>query len=353
MLPIGNLFDRFPRLVHDLGRKLSKTVELKVTGEQTEVDKTVLERLSDPLVHLIRNSMDHGIERPDVRRECGKPDAGTLHLHAEHHGGAIVIEISDDGAGLNEGRILDRARERGLVAKDVSLSSAEIQALIFAPGFSTADQLTDLSGRGVGMDVVRSNVEDLGGRIDLTSRAGFGTTIAIQLPLTLAIMEGQLLRVGQHRFVVPLTSIVESLRIQPGSVHSIGDGVQLYQLRDEYLRVVHFDRIFNIRGDDTRTTEGLLVVVESRGKRIALRVDDLLAQQQVVIKSLEENFCKVDGIAGATILGDGTVAMILDIGGVMHLSQPDLSPIPPPGFFSPPAQQSEEVYEHVNGTCNS
>ncbi len=342
MLPIGSLFDRFPRTVYDLCSKLGKRAKLKISGEQTEVDKTVLEKLSDPLLHLVRNSMDHGIETPEVRRKAGKPEEGTLRLHAEHRGGNVFIEIADDGGGLNQEAILARARQRGLIGPNDVLATADIYALIFSPGFSTVEAVTDLSGRGVGMDVVRKNVQELGGRIEITSRPGLGTTTTIQLPLTLAIMEGQLLRVGDRRFVVPLTSIVESLRIDKSSVRTVAASAELYRLRNEYLPIVHLNRVFNIACDSKSTEQGLLVVVESQGRKIALKTDDLLAQQQVVVKSLEANFRSIRGLSGATILGDGTIALILDIAAVIEDSRAAAPKNPPH------SATSETKYEHVH-----
>jgi len=334
MLPIGFLFDRYPRLVHDLSKRLNKLVHLRVTGEGTELDKAVLEKLGDPLVHLIRNSLDHGIELPEARRQRGKPEQGTLHLHAEHKGGNILIEISDDGGGLNTARILAKAKERGLVKADASLTEAEIHALIFAPGFSTADELTDLSGRGVGMDVVRRNIEELSGRINLSSSSA-GTVITIELPLTLAILDGQLLRVGDQRFVVPLTSIVESLRINPSSLNTLPGGDELYRLRNQYLPIIPLWRVLGLTTGRRVAAQSLLMVVESRGERVALLVDELLAQQQVVIKSLAANFMRVKGMAGATILGDGAVAMILDVSELIELSRD-------PAFLRPVAELAPE-----------
>jgi two-component system chemotaxis sensor kinase CheA len=321
MLPISNLFDRFPRLIHDLNRKLNKSVQLKVSGGSTELDRTVLEKLSDPLVHLIRNSMDHGIERAEVRREVGKPDQGVITLHAEHRGGNVVIEISDDGAGLNQKRIQARAIERGLVQKTDVLTEAEINALIFAPGFSTADEVTEVSGRGVGMDVVKRNIEELSGQIHLTTKPGIGTSITVQLPLTLSILDGQLARTRDQRFVVPLVSIIESVQVPKASLRTIGDQTELYKWRDEYLRVIDLSRLFHVPGDHSGGDKRLLIIVEAHGNRVALLVDDLLAQQQVVIKSLETNFRKVQGVAGATILGDGIVAMILDVAEIVEMSK--------------------------------
>ncbi len=321
MLPISNLFERFPRVVHDVSRQLNKSVALEISGETTELDRTVLEKLSDPLVHLVRNSLDHGIERADVREKAGKPAQGTLHLHAEHKGGNVLIEISDDGGGLDTARILARAQERGLVKTTDVLTDSEIHELIFEPGFSTAQALSEISGRGVGLDVVRRNVQEVGGRVDITSRFGLGTVTTIQLPLTLAILDGQLMRVGNQRFVVPLVSIIESVQAGRSDIHSIADQVEIYHWREEYLRVVRLNEFFRVDSASETSERGLMIIVESRGNRIALCVDDLLAQQQVVIKSLETNFQKVEGIAGATILGDGAVAMILDVAEIIEKSK--------------------------------
>lgn len=321
MLPISSLFERFPRVVHDVSRQLNKSVALEISGETTELDRTVLEKLSDPLVHLVRNSLDHGIERAEVREKAGKPPQGTLHLHAEHKGGNVLIEISDDGAGLNTERILERALERGLVKPTDVLSESEIHELIFEPGFSTAQTLSEISGRGVGLDVVRRNVQEVGGRVEISSRLGLGAVTTILLPLTLAILDGQLMRVGNQRFVVPLVSIIESVQVDKTEIHAIVDRPEIYRWRKEYLRVVRLNEFFQVEGSSDVADKGLLIIVESRGDRIALAVDDLLAQQQVVIKSLEANFQKVLGIAGATILGDGDVAMILDVSEIIEKSQ--------------------------------
>lgn len=321
MLPISFCFSRFPRLVHDLSGKLGKKIQLKVTGEQTELDKTVLEKITDPLVHLVRNSLDHGIESPEARRAAGKPEAGTIHLHAAHEGGSVLIQISDDGGGLDTARILAKARERGLVGSDQTLTDEEIYDLIFAPGFSTADQVTDLSGRGVGMDVVRRNIKELGGRIDTRSRPGQGTTFTIRLPLTLAILDGQLVQAAGQTYVVPLISIVESLQVRKQFVNTIASGGEVYRLRDEYIPIVRLYDVFHLEPLVTNLELGLLMVIEADGRKAGIFVDDLLAQQQVVIKSLESNYRKVEGVSGATILGDGTVALILDIPGILQLSQ--------------------------------
>ncbi len=321
MLPISFSFNRFPRLVHDLSSKLNKKIELKMSGEQTELDKTVMEKIGDPLVHLVRNSLDHGIELPEERIKMGKPETGVLHLNAYHQGGNIVIEITDDGAGLNAERILSKAIEKGLVKKGEELPPEKIYDLVFQPGFSTAEQVSDVSGRGVGMDVVRRNVKDLGGAVEVTSEPGVGSTFTIRLPLTLAILDGQLVRVGEETYVVPLVSIIESLQINMENVNSIAGGAEIYKLRDEYLPIIRLHELFNVETDNEELSGGLLMVVEGDGQQAGIFVDDLLGQQQVVIKSLESNFKKVEGLSGATILGDGTVALILDIPGMVSLSR--------------------------------
>ncbi len=325
MLPISFAFNRFPRMVHDLCGKLEKKIELKMSGEQTELDKTVMEKIGDPLVHLVRNAVDHGIEPPEIRIDAGKPETGTVHLNAYHQGGNILIEISDDGAGLNRDRILAKAIERGLASSGDNLSDAEIFDFLFQPGFSTADVVSDVSGRGVGMDVVKRNITALGGAIDVESRPGNGSTFTIRLPLTLAILDGQLVRVGKQTFIIPLVSIIESLQVEPSRVNAIAGSAELYKLRDDYLPIIRLYDVFGLKPDSASLEDGLLVVVEGHGQQAGLLVDDLLAQQQVVIKSLETNFKKVGGISGATILGDGTVALIVDIGGIIELSQ---NPVP-------------------------
>ena len=279
-----------------------------------------MEKIGDPLVHLVRNAMDHGIEMPEEREANGKPPTGTVHLNAFHQGGNIVIEISDDGAGINPQKILAKAAERGLVEEGVELSQPKIIDLLFQPGFSTADKVTDVSGRGVGMDVVRKNIQELGGTIDVQSVQGKGSTFTVRLPLTLAILDGQLVRVGDHTYIIPLVSIVESLQVRKKNVNAIAGKTELYKLRDEYIPVIRLYEAFNIRPDTKSLENGLLVVVEGDGKKAGLLVDDLLAQQQVVIKSLETNFRRIDGLSGATILGDGTVALILDVAGVIRVS---------------------------------
>jgi len=313
MLPISFAFNRFPRLVHDLSRKLGKKVDLKLTGENTELDKTVLEKIGDPLVHLVRNALDHGLEIPERRAAAGKRETGTLELSAFHEGGNIIIEVRDDGAGLNKAKILSKARERGLVPADQELTDEQVDNLIFMPGFSTADQISDVSGRGVGMDVVRRNINDLGGYVQISSKEGRGSTIRIRLPLTLAILDGQLVRVGKEVYIISLLAIVETIQVSRDRVNTLAGRTEVFRLRDEYLPVVKLCDQFGVEPDSRRAEDGLLVVVEADGTRVGVLVDDLLAQQQVVIKSLESNFKPVTGIAGATILGDGAVALIIDV----------------------------------------
>lgn len=321
MLPISFAFNRLPRLVHDLSARLDKKVQLRLSGEQTELDKTVMEKIGDPLVHLVRNALDHGIEDAQGRVAAGKDPTATVHLNAFHKGGNIVIEISDDGRGLNAAKILDRARERGLVGFQDNLSEDQIFDLIFEPGFSTADSVSDVSGRGVGMDVVRRNIKELGGAVDVCSRAGEGTTFVIRLPLTLAILDGQLVQVTGQTYVVPLVSIVESLQIKPELVNQVAGQSLVYKLRDEYVPMIRLAEVFGLDVGDEAVPGGLLVVVEGESQKIGLIVDDLLSQQQVVIKSLEMNYQRVPGVSGATILGDGTVALILDVGALVNISK--------------------------------
>ena len=321
MLPIGSVFSRVPRLVRDLGSKLGKEVDLQIAGEATELDKTVIEKLGDPLVHLIRNAMDHGLEDPDTREAAGKPRTGALKLDAYHQGGNIVVEIGDDGKGLDPEKILAKAVEKGVVDADASLSEQEMQELIFAPGFSTAAEISDVSGRGVGMDVVRKNIQALGGNIGVRSAVGEGTTFLISLPLTLAILDGQSVRVGDDSFILPLISIMESTQPREEELNYVAGKGSTFQWRDQYLPIIPLARMFGIENGVTDPTEGLLVVVEGDGRRVALLVDDLLGQQQVVIKSLEDNYGHIEGISGATILGDGSVALILDIPGLVRMTK--------------------------------
>ena len=318
MLPISFVFSRFPRMVRDLAQRLGKQIDLTLTGEQTELDKTVLEKIGDPLVHLVRNSIDHGIERPDVRIAAGKPAAGSLRLNACHRGGNIAVEVSDDGGGLDCARVLAKARSRGLVGADEELSDSQIFDLIFLPGFSTAEQTTDVSGRGVGLDVVLRNVKELGGKIEVSSERGKGARFVITLPLTLAIVDGQSIAVGRENYIVPLVSIIESLQIRQGSLNRIAGRGEVFAFRGDYVPVIRLHELFGVEPRAQDVEEGLIVIVEGDGRRVGLFVDDLLGQQQVVIKSLETNYGHVDGVSGATILGDGSVALILDLPGIIR-----------------------------------
>lgn len=315
MLPVSTTFNRFPRLVYDLSSKLGKEVELKISGETTELDKTVLEKIADPLSHLIRNSLDHGIEAPDIRVAAGKNRTGTISLSASHEGGNVIIRVADDGGGLNSERIFSKALERGLVKESDALSEQQINNLIFQPGFSTAEVVTDISGRGVGMDVVRSNIEDIGGRVEVNSNPGKGSIFQITLPLTLAVLDGQLVKVGEQVFVVPLLSIVETVQVDPEKINVVSGSNPLYRLRGEVIPIVDMRSLYQIKGEEALTSyEGKqLVIVDIDRNYIGLVVDELNDQHQVVIKSLETNYKKMPGILGATILGDGTVSLIVDV----------------------------------------
>ncbi len=313
MLPVSFAFNRMPRIVHDVSQKLGKEIDLVMDGEGTELDKTMLEQLTDPLVHIVRNSIDHGIETPDVRIAAGKPAMGTVKMAAFHQGGNIMIQITDDGAGINHEIIEAKAIEKGVIEEDHNLSQDEIINLIFHAGFSTADVVSDISGRGVGMDVVRRNIKSLGGAVDVKTTLGEGSVFTISLPLTLAILDGQLCTVGSQTFVFPLLSIIESIQVDPALVKGIAGERELYKLRDSYIPVIRLHKKLGVDDAKEDLSEGLLVVVESAGQRAGIFVDDLLGQQQVVIKSLENNFMKISGVAGATILGDGSVSLILDV----------------------------------------
>jgi two-component system chemotaxis sensor kinase CheA len=321
MLPIRTVFGRFARVVRDLAQAQGKRVNFETRGDETELDKTVIERIADPLVHLVRNAVDHGIEPPAARQARGKPEAGTLILAAYQQGGNIYIEVEDDGRGLDRDRILVKAIESGLVAGGEGLSDDDVHALIWEPGFSTADQVTEVSGRGVGMDVVKRSVEALGGSISIHSRPGRGATFRVKLPLTLAILEGQALRVGEHVYILPLATITESVRPERGHLKTVFGTNEAFVMRGEVLPFVRLHRLFGVAGAEQDPTRALAVVVEHDGKRVALLVDELLGQQQFVIKSLDANFQRVDGIAGATILGDGRVALILDVPGLVTLGR--------------------------------
>jgi two-component system chemotaxis sensor kinase CheA len=317
MLPMSMVFSRFPRVVRDLAGKLNKQVEMRTLGENTELDKGLIEKITDPLTHLVRNSLDHGIETPDKRVAAGKNPKGTLTLKASHQGGAVVIEVMDDGGGLNRARILEKARERGLAVND-AMSDHEVWQLIFAPGFSTADVVTDVSGRGVGMDVVKRNIEGLGGKVELESSPGFGTRTVIRLPLTLAILDGMSVGVGGETFIVPITTVVESLQPSLDDIRTLAGDSRMIHIRGEYLPFIALAEVFGLPGVED-ITRGLVVVVEGEEGRAALFVDELLGQHQVVIKSLEANYRKVPGMSGATIMGDGRVALILDVAAAIRL----------------------------------
>ncbi|NKA10695.1 chemotaxis protein CheA [Ralstonia solanacearum] len=317
MMPMDYVFNRFPRLVRDLAHKLGKQVELSTFGKSTELDKGLIERIIDPLTHLVRNSLDHGIEKPEARVANGKDATGQLLLSAAHQGGNIVIEVSDDGQGLNRDKILKKARERGLPVSD-NMTDDEINQLIFAPGFSTADQVTDVSGRGVGMDVVKQNIQSMGGYVEIQSHAGRGTTIRIVLPLTLAILDGMSVKTGDEVFILPLSCVAESLQPRPEDIKAVPGGGRLLKVRNEYLTLVPLYERFRITPSIADPSEGIVVILDSEGKKIALQIDELVGQQQVVVKNLETNYRKVSGISGATILGDGSVALIIDVSALMR-----------------------------------
>jgi two-component system chemotaxis sensor kinase CheA len=320
MLPMNFVFSRFPRLVRDLAGKLGKDINFKTEGEGTELDKGLIEKITDPLTHLVRNSLDHGIEMPDVRVGKGKNPKGNLVLRAFHQGGNVIIEVQDDGGGLNRDRILAKARERGLNVSD-AMPDSDVWQLIFAPGFSTAEQVTDVSGRGVGMDVVKKNIESLGGRVEIDSVQNAGTKITIRLPLTLAILDGLSISVGEEVFIVPLTSIVESLQPAPEDVKTVAGQGRVVHVRGEYLPLITLYDVFGVEPHHYETHKGTLMIVEGDGIKGALLVDELMGQHQVVIKSLESNYRKVSGVSGATIMGDGRVALILDVTAVIKLGK--------------------------------
>lgn len=320
MMPISFVFSRFPRVVRDLAGKLNKQVELVTVGENTELDKGLIEKIADPLTHLVRNSLDHGIELPEARLAAGKPAKGTIRLSATHQGGSIVIEVADDGAGLNRDRILSKAKEKGLDVSD-SMTDADVWQLIFAPGFSTAAVVTDVSGRGVGMDVVKRNITEMGGVVGIDSYAGKGSKITIRLPLTLAILDGMSVSLGNNLYVIPLNLIVETLQPRAEDLRTVAGEGAMVQVRGEYLPIIALHALFNMPTTVTDPCQGVLVLIEAQGKKAALFVDALVGQQQVVIKSLETNFRKILGVSGATIMGDGTVALIIDVPTVIRLGQ--------------------------------
>jgi two-component system chemotaxis sensor kinase CheA len=320
MIPMSMVFNRFPRMLRDLAAKLGKKVEMVQVGEATELDKGLVEKITDPLTHLVRNSCDHGIELPAERLAKGKPEHGTITLIASHQGGSIVIEVRDDGKGLNRNKLLAKARERGIDAPD-TMTDQEVYGLIFAPGFSTAEVVTDVSGRGVGMDVVKKNITALGGTVEIDSAEGYGMTVRVRLPLTLAIMDGMSVGVGEEVYILPLSSVVESFQVQPNTIKTIGGSGRVVEVRDEYMPVVDLERVFQVPRFDFEHVSNIMVVVEAEGGRVALLVDELLGQQQVVVKNLESNYRKVDDVSGATIMGDGRVALILDIGSLVRRSR--------------------------------
>jgi len=317
MIPMSMVFNRFPRMLRDLAAKLDKKVELVTQGEATELDKSLVEKITDPLTHLVRNSCDHGIELPADRLAKGKPDHGTITLIASHQGGSIVIEVRDDGRGLSRQKLISKARERGIDAPD-SMTDQEVYALIFAPGFSTADQVTDVSGRGVGMDVVKKNITSLGGTVEIDSAEGYGMSVKVRLPLTLAIMDGMSIGVGDECYILPLASVVESFQVAPGMIKTIGGSGRVVEVRDEFMPVIDLERVFEVPRFDFEHVSNIMVVVEAEGARVALLVDELLGQQQVVVKNLEANYRKVQDVSGATIMGDGRVALILDTGSLVR-----------------------------------
>ena len=318
MLPMEAVFSRFPRLVRDLAAKLGKQVKLVTVGEQTELDKSVIEKITDPLNHLVRNSLDHGLETPADRGAAGKDLTGTITLKASHQGGHIVIEVLDDGRGLNRAKILAKAQEKGIACSD-AMSDGEVYQLIFAPGFSTADQVTDVSGRGVGMDVVKKNIQALGGSVELSSTQGKGATVLIRLPLTLAILDGMSVGVGEDVFILPLSSVVESLQPLPDQIKRMAQEGTVVRVRNEYLPLVDLRDWFVLPGERRAPQDAIVVIVESEGRKVAVQIDELVGQQQVVIKSLEANYRRVRGVSGATILGDGRVSLILDVAAVVRL----------------------------------
>ena len=312
MIPVSMIYNRFPRMLRDLAAKLGKKVDFVTLGESTELDKGLVEKITDPLTHLVRNSCDHGIEMPEDRRAVGKPETGTITLSASHQGGSIVIEVRDDGKGLSRARLLKKARERGLEVSN-DMPDADVWNLIFAPGFSTAEAVTDVSGRGVGMDVVKKNITSVGGSVEIDSAEGFGMTVRVRLPLTLAIMDGMSVGVGQECYILPLASVVESFQVQPDTVRTVAGSGQVARVRADFLPIVDLEQVFRVERHSPPPAKPVLVVVEAEGRRAALLVDELLGQHQVVVKNLEANYRRVDHVSGATIMGDGSVALILDV----------------------------------------
>ncbi len=322
MQPLKSVFSRMPRIVRDIAVQLGKDIKLNTIGENTEVDKTVIELLSDPLTHMIRNSADHGVETPQVRTANGKPAQGTINLSADSRGGRIIIEISDDGAGINRTKVFEKAKEKGLVPKDAQLRDEEIDNLVFLPGFSTADKVSNISGCGVGMDVVRRNIEGLGGALQILNTPGKGCRFIVSIPLTLAILDGMIVRVGSENYIIPIGNIIETMRPKAQEVKKIAGGNDVINVRGEFIPVMYLANLFGAHGGVLNATEALVVLVESGRHKIGLVVDELIGQQQVVIKTLETNSDPVEGISGATILGDGKVSLILDVGKFQQLATP-------------------------------
>lgn len=320
MMPMEYVFSRFPRLVRDLASKLNKQVELTLLGSSTELDKSLIERIIDPLTHLVRNSLDHGIEDAATRIAAGKQPVGNLTLSAEHQGGNICIEVLDDGSGLNRQKILAKAQSQGMAVNE-HMSDEDVGMLIFAPGFSTAEQVTDVSGRGVGMDVVKRNIQEMGGHVQVSFQAGLGTSIRILLPLTLAILDGMSVKVSDEVFILPLNAVMESLQPLAEDLHPLAGGERVLQVRGEYLPLVELYRVFDVENAKTEATQGIVVILQSAGRRYALLVDQLIGQHQVVVKNLESNYRKVPGISAATILGDGSVALIVDVSALQALNR--------------------------------
>jgi two-component system chemotaxis sensor kinase CheA len=356
MIPMSIVFSRFPRMLRDLAAKLGKKVEMVMQGEATELDKGLVEKITDPLTHLVRNSADHGIESPAQRAARGKPEHGTITLVASHQGSSIVIEVRDDGRGLNRARLLAKARERGLDAPD-TLSDAQVWDLIFAPGFSTADAVTDVSGRGVGMDVVKRNITSLGGSVEIDSAEGHGMSVKVRLPLTLAIMDGMSVGIAGECYILPLSSVIESFQVEPGKIRTLGGEGRVVQVRDEFMPVLDLEQVFDVPRGATARSHSIMVVVEAEGRRVALLVDELLGQQQVVVKNLEANYRSVDDVSGATIMGDGRVALILDVGALVRrrgMTPPKrLRRLPPGGATGGPAEPDPRLPLGAAGACAS
>ncbi|WP_169704175.1 chemotaxis protein CheA [Candidatus Kuenenia stuttgartensis] len=320
MVPIKSTFQKMSRLVRDVSKKAGKKVKLEVSGEETELDKSVIESIGDPLVHILRNSVDHGIEPEEERIAAGKPALGHVYLDAFHKGGNIFIEIRDDGRGLRKDKLLKKAIEKGIMSENATLTEQQIFGLIFAAGFSTAEKITDISGRGVGMDVVKKNIERLRGKVEISSEEGKGTKISIKLPLTMAIIDGMIVQVGNQKYIVPMLSIEESIRPKKDDISTIQQRGEVINVRGNILPMVRLHQWYNVEPKKYAPWEAIILIVESEGQRCGILVDDLIGQQQIVIKRLGEQFRNVKGVSGSAILGDGRVGLILDVGGIMNLA---------------------------------